>query len=131
ERALKYEVPPRTPFVGSEFNVTRAGIHADGLLKSEEIYNSFDTRKILGRPAVVAVNSYSGMAGIAAWINGYFDLDSGEKIDKKDRRLLPIKNWIDNEYENGRTSNIRNDELKELTLKYIPNILENEDTKAI
>lgn len=131
ERELKYEVPPRTPFVGSEFNVTRAGIHADGLLKNEEIYNSFDTRKILGRPAVVAVNSYSGMAGIAAWINGYFDLDDSQKIDKKDRRLLPIKKWIDDEYENGRTSNIRNDELKELTLKYVPNILGNEDTKAI
>lgn len=71
------------------------------------------------------------MAGIAAWINGYFDLDDSQKIDKKDRRLLPIKKWIDDEYENGRTSNIRNDELKELTLKYVPNILGNEDTKAI
>ena len=28
-----------TPFVGRNFNVTRAGIHADGLLKDEEIYN--------------------------------------------------------------------------------------------
>ena len=36
-----------TPFVGRSFNVTRAGIHADGLLKDEEIYNVFDTAKIL------------------------------------------------------------------------------------
>ena len=33
------------PFVGKNFNVTRAGIHADGLLKNEEIYNIFDTEK--------------------------------------------------------------------------------------
>ncbi len=48
---IGYEIPPMTPFVGKSFNVTRAGIHADGLLKDEEIYNIFDTRKILGRAA--------------------------------------------------------------------------------
>ena len=79
EKELGYKVPERTPFVGSEFNVTRAGIHADGLLKNEEIYNSFDTEKILGRPPLVAVNSYSGLAGIAAWINGYFRLEGPKK----------------------------------------------------
>lgn len=131
EKELKHEIPPRTPFVGSEFNTTRAGVHADGLLKNEEIYNSFDTRKILGKPATVAVNSYSGIAGIAAWINSYFNLDESERIDKKDKRILPIKKWIDFEYENGRISNIRNEELKELVYRYIPNILENENVKVI
>lgn len=131
EKELKHEIPPRTPFVGSEFNTTRAGVHADGLLKNEEIYNSFDTKKILGKPATVAVNSYSGIAGIAAWINSYFNLDESERIDKKDKRILPIKKWIDLEYENGRISNIRNEELKELVYRYIPNILENENVKVI
>ncbi|WP_025641525.1 beta/alpha barrel domain-containing protein [Schnuerera ultunensis] len=131
EKELNYKVPDRTPFVGSEFNVTRAGIHADGMLKNKEIYNSFDTEKILGRPPLVAVNSYSGLAGIAAWINGYFRLDDSSKIDKTDPRILAIKKWIDNEYANGRTSNIRNEELKELVFKYIPNILDKEDIKAI
>ncbi|CCQ96669.1 HMGL-related enzyme [[Clostridium] ultunense Esp] len=131
EKELNYKVPDRTPFVGSEFNVTRAGIHADGMLKNKEIYNSFDTEKILGRPPLVAVNSYSGLAGIAAWINAYFRLDDSSKIDKTDPRILAIKKWIDNEYANGRTSNIRNEELKELVFKYIPNILDKEDIKAI
>jgi isopropylmalate/homocitrate/citramalate synthase len=131
EKELKYKVPERTPFVGSEFNVTRAGIHADGMLKNKEIYNSFDTERILGRPPLVAVNSYSGLAGIAAWINGYFRLDEFNKIDKTDPRILAIKKWIDNEYNNGRTSPIRNEELKELVFKYIPNILDREDSKAI
>lgn len=131
ERELGYKVPERTPFVGSEFNVTRAGIHADGILKDEEIYNSFDTDKILGRPPLVAVNSYSGLAGIAAWINGYFRLKGSKKIDKRDPRILPIKKWVDDEYANGRTSIIRNDELEELVFKYIPNILDERDSKAI
>ena len=131
QKELDYTVPARTPFVGSEFNVTRAGIHADGMLKNKEIYNSFDTEKILGRSPIVAVNSYSGMAGIAAWINSYFKLDDSKKIDKNHQGIIPIKKWIDEEYANGRTSNIRNDELKELALKFIPNILDDDKTKAI
>ncbi len=38
-KEIGYDVPPMTPFVGANFNQTRAGIHADGLLKDEEIYN--------------------------------------------------------------------------------------------
>ena len=38
EKEIGYRVPSRTPFVGKNFNVTRAGIHADGMLKNEEIY---------------------------------------------------------------------------------------------
>ena len=67
ERELGYQIPPMTPFVGKHFNVTRAGIHADGLLKDEEIYNIFDTDKLLNRPVSVAVSNTSGLAGIAYW----------------------------------------------------------------
>ena len=41
---MGYDIPPMTPFVGENFNVTKAGIHADGLMKDEEIYNIFDTK---------------------------------------------------------------------------------------
>ncbi|MFA6110847.1 MAG: hypothetical protein WDA75_18965, partial [Candidatus Latescibacterota bacterium] len=41
-------IPTTYPFVGTQFNVTRAGIHADGLARDERIYNIFDTRKFLG-----------------------------------------------------------------------------------
>ena len=58
ENEIGYAIPPRTPFVGRHFNTTRAGIHADGLLKDEEIYNIFDTTKLLNRPAIVAVDSH-------------------------------------------------------------------------
>ena len=32
-----YDIPPMTPFVGENFNLTRAGIHADGMMKNPEI----------------------------------------------------------------------------------------------
>jgi isopropylmalate/homocitrate/citramalate synthase len=47
EKEIGYVIPPRTPFVGKSFNSTRAGIHADGMLKDEEIYNIFDTKQYL------------------------------------------------------------------------------------
>ena len=71
EKVLGYEIPARTPFVGRSFNVTQAGIHADGLLKDEEIYNIFNTEKLLNRPVGVAINQTSGTAGIAHWINSF------------------------------------------------------------
>ncbi|MBO4548270.1 MAG: histone-lysine N-methyltransferase, partial [Abditibacteriota bacterium] len=52
---LGLTIPDNYPFVGSNFNVTSAGVHADGILKNEEIYNIFDTAKILNRPARVNV----------------------------------------------------------------------------
>lgn len=117
EKRMNYPIHPKFPFIGSEFNLTKAGIHADGILKDKEIYNAFDTKKILNRPIVVAVNQYSGLAGIAAWINTYFDLDDSSSIDKRDIRLLKIKSWIDKEYKDGRTSVISNHELKTLSME--------------
>lgn len=119
EKELNYDIPAKTPFVGKEFNVTKAGIHADGLLKDEEIYNSFDTRKILSKPPLVAINSYSGISSIAYWINSYFGLKGNDKIQKNDERLIPIKNKIDSEYEKGRTANITTEEMKILSNMYV------------
>lgn len=127
---FKYEIPPRTPFVGSEFNVTRAGIHADGILKDEEIYNIFDTEKLLDRPIVVAVNEYSGLAGIAAWVNTFFRLKGSEKIDKKDVRIHAIKEWVDEQYKNGRTTIMTNEELENAAKQLIPEIVEKQSGKA-
>lgn len=123
ENELNYEIPPRTPFVGRAFNATRAGVHADGLLKDEEIYNIFDTTKILGRPPVVVIDAHSGLAGIAAWLNNYFLLKGDKAIDKKDERIVKIKQWIDNEYEQGRTTVIGDAEMEWLAKQYFPELL--------
>ncbi len=111
EKELGYVVPPRTPFVGRSFNATRAGIHADGLLKDEEIYNIFDTQKILNRPAHVAVDSHSGLAGIAYWLNSYFDLPDDHKVDKKDELIIKMKEIVDKQYAEGRNTVMGDEEL--------------------
>ena len=112
-REMGYEIPPMTPFVGRNFNVTRAGIHADGLLKDEEIYNIFDTKKILNRSATVMLGKASGLAGIAYWINENYRLSANEAIDKKDPLVVAVKEWIDKEYEGGRQTTLSNGEIEE------------------
>lgn len=114
EDEIGYEIPPRTPFVGRNFNVTRAGIHADGLLKDEEIYNIFDTAKLLGRPAAVAVDSHSGLAGIAHWVNSFFRLEGDNTIDKREPFVAAMKMRVDAQYESGRTTVMGDEELENI-----------------
>lgn len=109
---IGYNVPPMTPFVGRNFNVTRAGIHADGLMKDEEIYNIFDTKKILNRDASVMITKTSGLAGIAYWINTTYHLQGEDKIDKRDPLVVDLKKWVDQEYEDGRLTILSNQELE-------------------
>ncbi|MBP3878784.1 MAG: 2-isopropylmalate synthase [Lachnospiraceae bacterium] len=111
EKEIGYKIPPRTPFVGKSFNITRAGIHADGLLKNEEIYNIFDTEKFLKRPAEVMISNTSGLAGIAHWVNKHYDVPSDIVIDKHSDLVKGIKAWVDTQYENGRVTVIANEEL--------------------
>lgn len=111
EKEIGYKVPSRTPFVGSSFNVTRAGIHADGLLKNEEIYNIFNTEKFLNRPALVAVSNTSGLAGIAHWMNAYYKLSGERAVDKSSPVVTKVKEWVDAEYEAGRVTVITDEEL--------------------
>ncbi len=112
-RELGYQIPPMTPFVGRSFNVTRAGIHADGLLKDEEIYNIFDTRTILNRPASVLLGKASGLAGIAYWINENYRLPESERVEKRDPLVIQLKEWIDKEYEDGRQTTLAVEEVEE------------------
>ncbi len=112
ENEMGIEIPPRTPFVGKNFNATRAGIHADGLLKDQEIYNIFDTEKILHKPPTVIVDSFSGLAGIAFWINKYYNLSGEDVIDKKDELIVKMKEMVDKMYADGRTTMMSDGELK-------------------
>ena len=76
-------------------NVTRAGVHADGLMKDEEIYTIFDTRKILGKPPTVQISKTSGLAGIAYWINQNYGLEGDAKLDKRAPLVVAMKEWVD------------------------------------
>lgn len=117
EDEIGYIIPSRTPFVGRSFNTTRAGIHADGMLKDQEIYNIFDTEKLLNRPMCVSINNTSGLAGIAYWINQYYQLPEGVKIEKSHPIVAQIKEVIDKEYADGRCSVMGDDELDQILLQ--------------
>ena len=112
EREIGIEISPRQPFVGRHFNVTRAGIHADGMLKDEEIYNIFDTAALLNRPAAVAVDSHSGLAGVAHWMNSYFRLQGEHMVDKQDPLVIAIKQKVDALYAEGRNTVMGDQELE-------------------
>ena len=124
EEEIGYNIPPRTPFVGRAFNATRAGIHADGMLKDPEIYNIFDTDKILNRPPKVLIGAHSGAAGITHWMNDYFRLHGKYEMSKHEDIITKIKTLIDGEYENGRTTLLGDDELVELVIQADPDFYE-------
>jgi isopropylmalate/homocitrate/citramalate synthase len=106
-KELGFEIPHNYPLVGRDFNVTRAGIHADGLLKDEEIYNCFDTQKLFNRPVSVAIADKTGAAGIKHWIEARFKIE----ISKHDPRITKIKDKIDAEYAADRVSAISDEEM--------------------
>lgn len=122
EKELGFRIPSNAPFVGSDFNTTRAGIHADGLNKSEEIYNIFDTTRWLNRPCKVAVSNTSGLAGIAFWIHENMP-EKGRAIRKDHPALLQMKSWIDEQYAAGRTTTIADSEMYYLVETYLPEVL--------
>ena len=117
EKELHYQIPPMTPFVGKNFNVTRAGIHADGLLKNEEIYNIFNTEKLLNLPVKIAISNTSGTSGIAHWINTNFHLTGDAMVQKTDPLVEIMYHWVNEQYNQGRVTVITDGELEELCLK--------------
>jgi isopropylmalate/homocitrate/citramalate synthase len=106
-KELGFEIPHNYPLVGKDFNITRAGIHADGLLKNEEIYNCFDTQELLNRPVGVAITDKTGAAGIKHWVEAKYDI----QIPKHDPRITHIKDRIDVEYAADRVSMISDEEM--------------------
>lgn len=108
---LQYDVPPMTPFVGKQFNVTAAGIHADGLVKNEEIYNIFDTGTLLNRPLGVQVTDKAGAAGVAFWVNQQLQLKEAGRIDKRHEGIMKLTAWVAEQYKDGRTTSLSEKEL--------------------
>jgi citrate (Re)-synthase len=109
-RGIGEPVDTRLPFVGDNFNVTRAGIHADGLIKDEEIYNPFDTTRLLGRPPKVAITDKSGAAGLLMWIRDHRpDLTRG--LTKQDPRVRRLNETIVERFSDGRITSLGDDEV--------------------
>lgn len=120
ERELGYSIPPMTPFVGKQFNVTAAGIHADGVIKNEEIYNIFDTGKLLNRPLGVQVTDKAGAAGVAFWVNKQLGLDGDQRLDKKHGAIQALTAWVTEQYKDGRTTSLSDTELLNAAKQVMP-----------
>jgi citrate (Re)-synthase len=126
EKELSHHVPRNQPFVGSDFNATSAGVHIDGLSKNEEIYSSFDTRKVLDRTITINLTDKSGLAGIAHWINSHFALTGKDKIEKTHPGVAKINKRILKAFEEGRVTAISDEEMEHVVRRNIPEIFPSE-----
>jgi isopropylmalate/homocitrate/citramalate synthase len=112
-RAIGEPIDSRLPLVGADFNVTRAGIHADGLIKDEEIYNPFDSASLLGRPPRVAITDKSGAAGLLMWVRDHRP-ELARGLTKQDARLRRLSDAVMEEYFAGRTTSLSDGEVDSL-----------------
>jgi isopropylmalate/homocitrate/citramalate synthase len=116
---VKAPIPEAYPFVGTNFNMTCAGIHSEGLFKDERIYSIFDTRKFLDRPLRVAINDKSSVDGISLWVNEYLGLKGEKRLSKT--KVGRIARWAHDQYEKGgRITAISDDELIQACKEYLP-----------
>ena len=119
EKVIGTQLPSNYPFVGKDFNTTRAGIHAGGLRKFEQIYNIFDTAALLNRPPRVAITDKSGSDGVALWVNEYFGLKGDERLTVM--KVAKIFRWVMDQYEkDGRMSSVTDQELEEQVKLHLP-----------
>jgi len=120
EEEVGVHIPTNYPFVGADFNTTSAGIHADGAIKNEEIYNIFDTTAILDRPMKVVINDKAGAAGIAYWLNEHLRLKGDSRISKRHPGVVKIAHKVKEQYEQGRVTSMSHKEMSLLAARYLP-----------
>ncbi len=96
------------------------------MIKCEEIYNIFDTGKILKRPIVTMITDKSGNAGIALWINQRFGLEGDNAIDKRHPGISMIHKWITEQYDTGRITTISPEEMEKKSRMYLPELFMSE-----
>jgi isopropylmalate/homocitrate/citramalate synthase len=126
EKEIGDRIPPNYPLVGADFNATSAGIHADGMIKNPEIYNIFDTEKLLKRPPGIIINDKSGAAGIAQWINTHVRLTGASRIDKHDPAVARVNEWVQEKYNTGRATSISNEEMDHVVRNFMPHLFVSE-----
>ncbi|MDZ7370524.1 MAG: 2-isopropylmalate synthase [candidate division KSB1 bacterium] len=125
-RSIGMHIPANYPFVGERFNVTMAGIHADGMIKNEEIYNIFDTAKILNRPLGVSITDRSGIAGVGFWVNQQLAKMGKPPVDKRNPKIAAIFEWIEEEYAQGRITSISHEEMMAQFRLHFPEVFNHE-----
>ena len=119
EKEVGTHLATNYPFVGRDFNTTRAGIHAGGLRRFEQIYNIFDTTALLNRPPRVAITDKSGTDGVALWVNEFLGLKGDDRLSAT--KVVKIQRWVMDQYEKeGRMSSVTDEELEEQVKIHLP-----------
>ncbi len=126
EKELAHHVPRNQPFVGSDFNATSAGVHIDGISKNEEVYSSFDTKRLLNRELTINITDKSGLSGISHWINSHFALIGRDRIEKTHPGVARLNKRIMRQYEEGRVTSMSDEEMEHLVRRYIPEVFPSE-----
>lgn len=108
------------PLVGRNAFRTKAGIHADGLLKNPEVYLPFDPMKVLGLPYSVAITPYSGRSAVVIWLRNYLGYNH---ISKDDPRVVAVYNEIVDLFnKTGRVEPLSDSEMLEIVKKHFPEV---------
>lgn len=123
-KEMGYDIPPQQPLVGSRFNTTLAGIHADALSKDRRIYTIFDTESLLGVPPAIRITDKCGRAGVAYWVNLNLELVGEEEIGKDHAGVLEILERITEQYRRGRITIMSDAEMADLVAEHIPELAE-------
>jgi citrate (Re)-synthase len=119
ENEIGASIASNYPIVGKDFNTTRAGIHAGGLRRDEEIYNIFDTTTLLNRPPKVAITDKSGTDGVAMWVNNFLGLTGKDELTVM--KVAKVQRWVMDQYEKvGRLTSISDKEMEEQVAKFFP-----------
>lgn len=126
QKEIGIVIPSNYPFVGASFNTTRTGMHADGASKNEEIYNIFDTNRLLNRPFQVTVTDKSGIPGIAYWVNTFLNLKEDQKIDQNHPGIVAIAKWVEQQYRENRITGISDEEMLGQAKRHLPMYFESD-----
>lgn len=120
---IGYKVPEFYPIVGRNFNITRAGVHADGMVKNPEIYTPYDFDAVIGRAPKAVVSQYSGSSGIAWRVNDILNLKGDLKIHKNDKGIHNILQLVTIQYEEGRVTAFSDSEIMKLVTMFLPDLV--------
>lgn len=123
EKELGQAFPTNYPFIGDDFNTTKAGIHADGMVKNEEIYNVFDTVALLNREPGVSITDKTGTAGVIHWVYKHYPKAQELGLTKKHPKVIKIYDWIVAEYNFGRITSISDQEMEKAIRYYLPELV--------
>ena len=80
------------------------------MIKDEEIYNPFDTTRLLNRAPGVAITDKSGAAGLLMWMRTHRP-EEATGLAKRDPRVMRLLALVMNEYEDGRVIAIPDEEV--------------------